>query len=129
MQRLTGLLFSRFYWHETHGWPAGRFTNRLGIVGVVLTALDVWFDELRRNQTHLVPQLDQLARPIMRTATGLHRYQTRFKLAEEIQHLRTFELLAAFDLLMAINAVNLKNLLCQIDANSLKFHLDFSLWD
>jgi hypothetical protein len=30
---------------------------------------------------------------------------------------------------MAINAVNLENLLCQINANSLKFHLDFSLWD
>ena len=30
---------------------------------------------------------------------------------------------------MAVYAVNLKNLLCQINTNSFKFHLDSSLWD
>lgn len=49
VQRLSGLLLSRFNRHETHGWPAGRLTNRLGIVGVVFTALDVRLDELRCN--------------------------------------------------------------------------------
>ena len=129
VQRLTGLLLSRFYRYKTHGRPAGRFTNCLGIVGVIFTALDVRFDELRGNQAHLMAQFDQLSSPIMRTAAGLHRHQTRLKVAEEIQHLRTLELLASFDLLMAINTVNLENLFCQINANSLKFHLDFSLWD
>ncbi|KFJ89897.1 hypothetical protein JF55_16805 [Pseudomonas sp. 1-7] len=58
----------------------------------------------------------------MRAATGLHRHHTRLQLAEKIQHLMPFELLAAFDLLMAVDTMNLKNLLCQIHAYAFKFH-------
>lgn len=57
-------------------------------------------------------------------SASLHGDQTRLKLAEEVEHLRALELFAADRLLMAVDAVNLEHLLCQIDADSLKFHGD-----
>ncbi|MNJ68026.1 hypothetical protein D3C77_642410 [compost metagenome] len=53
MRRLDILLLDGLDGDEAHAGTAHRFTDCFGIVGVVLVALDVRFDELRRDQPHL----------------------------------------------------------------------------
>ncbi|MOA04528.1 hypothetical protein D3C78_1240870 [compost metagenome] len=124
MQGLAGLLLGTFHLDVAHVRSAGRLANRLRVIGVVLATFDVGFDELRRDQPHFVAQRSQLTRPVVRATAGLHGNQARLELAEEVEHLRALELFAADRLLMAVDAVNLEHLLCQIDADSLKFHGD-----
>lgn len=127
MYRLVGLLLSTFNLDVAHARTAAGLTNRLGIIGVVFATLHIGFDELRGNQAHLVPQHTQLSRPVMGAAACFHHHQARLQLAEEIQHLLPFELLAAFHLLVTVDPMYLENLLCQIKTNSVKFHGDSSL--
>ena len=76
LHQLT-LLFGRFDPHEAHCRAPNRLTDRLGVGGIVLVALDVGLHIPRRHQTHLVAELRQLARPIVRRGTGLHADQAR----------------------------------------------------
>ena len=55
---------------------AHRFADRLGIVSVVLVALDVGLDEVLAHQPRLVSKLADLARPKMRSGISLHSHQT-----------------------------------------------------
>jgi hypothetical protein len=48
------LLLDGFNCDKTHARPAHRFTDRFGIVRVVLIALDVGLNELRSDQLHRV---------------------------------------------------------------------------
>ncbi|MNN17799.1 hypothetical protein D3C81_1309930 [compost metagenome] len=121
---LVGLLLGTLHFDVAHVRTAGSLTDRLRIVGVVLAALEVGFDELRRDQPYFVPQHSQLACPVVRATAGLHGYLARLKLTKEVKHLRALELLAADHLLVTVDAMNLEHLLCQIDADSLKFHGD-----
>jgi hypothetical protein len=57
-----GLLIGALDRHEPHRRTLYRFADRLGIGHVVLLALDVRFDELRRHQPHGVAQGRDLAR-------------------------------------------------------------------
>ena len=50
------LLRNRLHGHEMHARPPRRFTDRLGVVAVILAAFDIGFDVLGRNQTHLVAE-------------------------------------------------------------------------
>ncbi|MNC96100.1 hypothetical protein D3C83_133830 [compost metagenome] len=52
MRRLDILLLNRLDGDEAHAGAAHCLTDCFGIVGVILVALDVWFDELRRDQSH-----------------------------------------------------------------------------
>ena len=65
----------------------------------------------------------------MGAATCLHHHPAGLQLAEEIQHLVPFELLAAFHLLVTVDPMYLENLLCQVNTDSVKFHGDSSLRD
>src|SRR5262249_42691005 len=69
MQQLTCLLLSRLNRHKPHGRSPNGFTNRFGVGGVVLVALDVRLHVLRRHQPHLVPKRAELASPVMRRRT------------------------------------------------------------
>src|SRR5690606_6725080 len=71
---------------------------------------------------NLMPELRQLARPVMRRATRFHADQARRQLGEERQHLRSPQRLANDDLAGGINRVNLKNALGQIEADRANLH-------
>ena len=48
------LLFWRLDRDEPHRRPAHRLAQRFGVGRIILTALDIWLDQLRRNQLHLM---------------------------------------------------------------------------
>lgn len=55
MNRLDVLLFHAFDRHKSHGGSSHGLTEALGIVGVILLALHIRLDKLRRNQAYRVP--------------------------------------------------------------------------
>ena len=67
-------------------------------------------------------ELDQLARPVMRRATRLHADQARRQLGKKWQHLRPSKRLADHNLAGRINAVDLKNVLGQVEADRGNLH-------
>jgi hypothetical protein len=78
------LLLGGFDRHKPHGRPAHRFADRLGIDRVVLAALGVGLDVLRRDQHHLVPQAVQPPCPMMRGAARLDTDARRRQLGEKL---------------------------------------------
>ena len=50
------LLFGSFYRHKTHRWPAHRLAKRLGVSRIVLAALYIRFNQLSRDQLHLMAE-------------------------------------------------------------------------
>src|SRR5215472_8093800 len=60
--------------NEAHARPLGRFTDRLCIGGIILLPLDERFDVGRRDQAHMMAQLSDLTRPVVRAGTGFHRH-------------------------------------------------------
>jgi hypothetical protein len=122
VQRKYRLLFWRFHRHEAHIGARHRLTDRLGIVAVVLVGLHIRLDELRRHQSYFMPQRDELARPMVRTAAGFHADEARGQVGEEGRHLAALELLAQHRFSVLIHTVNLKHALCQIDTHCRNLH-------
>ena len=85
--RLHHLLLHALNLNKAHAGTAYGFTDRFGIIRVVLAALDVGLDELWRHQACLVSHLTQLTRPVVGTTAGFHADQGRSQLAEVRQHL------------------------------------------
>ena len=54
MHRLEILLRNRFNLDRVHIGSVHRFTDRLGIIGIVLIALDEWLNKLRGNDVDRV---------------------------------------------------------------------------
>src|SRR5258706_4424975 len=113
LHQLT-LLFGRFDPHEAHGRAPNRLADRLGVSGIVLVALDVGLHILRRHQAHLVAELRQLARPVMRRSTGLHADQARRQNSKILYHLAAPELPPSTHLLLDVDPVHLKHVLGEI---------------
>jgi hypothetical protein len=57
--------------NEAHARPLNRFADRLRVRHVVLLALHVRLDELRRHQAHVVAERRDLARPVVRRVASL----------------------------------------------------------
>src|SRR5262249_35610420 len=76
---------------------------------------DIRLDIPRRHQLHGVPELGNLASPIMRAAAGLHADQARRQLGKECQNLIAPELPGDDDLTFAIDAMHLEHLLCKVE--------------
>jgi hypothetical protein len=66
------LLFHGLDRYEPHVGSAHRFTDGLGVVGVVLVALYLRFDELGGDQLDGIPSRLKLACPVMGAAAGFH---------------------------------------------------------
>ena len=122
VHRQRRLLLGRLHRHEPHRRPRHRLADRFRIGSVGLAALHIRLDVSRRHQAHLMAELDQLARPVMRRAARLDADQARRQLGEERQHLRPSQRLANHDLAGRINAVNLKNALGQVEADRGNLH-------
>ena len=86
------LLRDRLHWNKMHARSPCRLADRLGVVTVILAALDVGFDVLGRDQTHLVAQRDQFASPMVCAAAGFHGNLGGRKLGEKGKQLRTAEI-------------------------------------
>ena len=127
MQHQTALLLRRFDLHEAHGRPSHRLTDRLGVSGIVLVALDVGLHVLRRHQPHLMTEFRQFTRPIMGRCAGFHANQARRQRLEELQHLAAPKLLANDDLLGHVDPVNLEHVLGDIQTDRGNLHVDGSL--
>src|SRR5580704_2790263 len=117
-QHQRRLLLGRFHRHEPHRWPAHRLAKRFGICRVVLAALDVRLDQLRRDQLHRMPERLQPPRPMMGSAAGFDRNYRGSKLSEECHHFLAPQLLAQYRLLSGIHPVKLENVLRRIHPNS-----------
>ena len=127
VQHLDVLLFRAFQRHKVHARPADGFTDGLGIVRIILVALHIRLDELRRDQAHLMPLLDQLASPIVGAGTGFDTDEGRRQVGKESQHLASLQLLAQYRLAGPIDAMHLKPLLCDIQTDCRSIHLGFLL--
>jgi hypothetical protein len=77
VQRDHRLLLDRLNRHKAHVRPRHRFTDRLGIVAVILAILPVRGNELGRHELHRMTQTLELARPLVRTGAGFHPDEAR----------------------------------------------------
>jgi hypothetical protein len=80
--------------HEAHGRTLSRLTDRLGISGIGLLALDERIPVSGWDQSHMVAELADLARPVMRTAARLHGYRAARLSREERKDLAASQLFA-----------------------------------
>jgi len=73
-----------------------------------------------------MPQRAELARPVMRRRTRLHADKTRLEAAEQRQKLIAADLAAKQRPAFAIDAMNLKNILRDIQTDRGNLHVDGS---
>lgn len=118
MQHHDALLLGRLHRYEPHGRPSDRLADRLRVGHVVLLALHVGLHIARRHQAHIVTELDQFARPVMRGSAGLDPHQTRSELAEELQQARSRQLLSNDNAAFSIDAVHLEHRLRDVQSDS-----------
>src|SRR5271165_5026661 len=112
------LLLSRLDRHEAHCRPAHRLAKRFRVRRIVLAALQVRLDELRRDQLHRMPERLQQPRTVVACTAGFDRDHRRRKLLEECQHLLASQLLAQNLLLGGVHSVKLENVFRRIHTNS-----------
>jgi hypothetical protein len=111
------LLLARLDWHEPHVGSADRLADRLGVSRVGLVALDVGLHVLRRDQTYFVTKTDKLPRPVMSARTRLHAHQAVGLFCEEGEEFAASQFAPKHSVPGCINAVNLEDRLCEIEAN------------
>src|SRR5215471_497016 len=70
-----------------------------------------------------MPERLQLTRPVMRATAGLHPNQARREICEETRHLRTLKLLSEQHLALLVHTVDLKHVLCHVDAYRSNLHV------
>ena len=94
VNRLYILLLDALNGDKAHAGSTHGFTDRLGIVGVVLVALHIGFYELR------VCVIQQYPQPLI-----------------------TLQATLEYGFFMAINTVQMEHVLCQIYSNTTKLHV------
>ena len=107
---------------EAHVGPPNRFADRLGVVGIVLLALHVGFDELRCDQLDVMPHAAEFACPVMGAGASFHANQTGREFLEEFTDLTAGALAFDHDAFITVDAVDLKYDLCQIQTNAGNVH-------
>src|SRR5262245_60135295 len=98
----------------------GRVTAsqiRRRISRVVFAALHIRFDIARRHEPRVMPQLLELACPLMRRCARFHPNAARRQIGKEIKNSRATNALADYHRAICIDAVNLKHQLRNIDAD------------
>src|SRR5215469_18354354 len=97
--------------NQAHARPLGRFTDGLCIGRIVLPPLDERLDVGRRDQAHIMTQLSDLTRPVVRPGTGFHRDDAPGLRCEEIEKLRASDALAKEHMPGAIRSMYLEHVL------------------
>src|SRR6516165_5165981 len=107
--------------NKAHARPLGGFTDRLCIGSIVLLPLDERLDVGRRDQAHMMAQLSDLTRPVVRAGTGFHRNDTRGLRREKTEKLPASDALAKQHMPGTIRSMYLEHVLrdVQTDRGSL----------
>jgi hypothetical protein len=77
VQRQAALLLWRLGRDEPHVRSGDRFTDRLGVSGIVLMPFHIGLHIGRRHQTHTMANRLEFARPMMRRGAGFDTDQAR----------------------------------------------------
>jgi hypothetical protein len=111
------LVQERAHADKPHRRPPHGFANRRRVGRVVLLPPNIRLDIGRRHHPCVMAKLDQLARPVMRRRAGFEPDKTWGQRSEKLQELVAPDRLGDRNAPQSINAVNLKNLLGQIEPN------------
>src|SRR4030095_14820987 len=117
VKRQATLLLRCLGLYEPHVGSGDRLADCLCVGGIVLLSLDVRLDISRRHQPDLVTERLQFTRPVMGRGTCFNTDQTRRQLLEERQHITALQLTAKDYIALRIDTVNLKDRLCDIEAD------------
>jgi hypothetical protein len=118
MKHQAALLLGTFGRDEAHVRPLHGLADGLGIGRIVLLALDVRLHIGRRDEAHGMTESLKFARPMMRRRAGLDADQSGRQILEERDHIPALDLPADSDATLRVDAVNLKNRLCDVEANN-----------
>ena len=111
------LLVACLSWYEAHARPLYCLADDLGIDRVVLLALNVRLHVGRRYETHGMSESLQFARPVMRGGARLDTDEARRQLLEEREHITTLQLPTNDGTAPRVHAMNLKDRLCNVEAD------------
>ena len=95
--------------------------------GIAFGSFDVALHVARRHYPDGMSEIGQLACPMMRRAAGFHADQAGRNLAEELEHLLAAQLPVDDDLAIAIGAMDLEDILGEIDADGANLHVEAPL--
>jgi hypothetical protein len=118
------LLLHGFDRHEPHGGSPHSLADGLGIGSIVLIALNVGLHVLGRHQPDLVAKLAQLASPMVSRGASFHANQARWQGLKERHHLAAPQLLPDDHFLIGVDAVNLEDVLGEIQTYRANLHVD-----
>jgi hypothetical protein len=123
MQYQRRLLVPGLHRHEAHARPLHRLAARLGVGRIVLVALDVGLDVLRRHQPCVVAEDPEFARPVVRAAAGLEADPAARQVGEQGQHFGARQPLAQPHPALRIDAVHLEHVLRNVQPDRGNLHL------
>ena len=92
VQHQRALLLDALDRHKTHRWPRDGLADRRRIGRVVLAALHVGFDIGRRHEPRVMPELLELARPLVRRCARFHANEARRQIGKELKNFRSTSL-------------------------------------
>jgi hypothetical protein len=117
MEHQAALLLRRLGRHKPHIGPGHCFTDGLSISGIILVSLYVRLDIGWRHQAHGMPKRLEFPCPMVRRGAGLDPHETPGQLLEESNDVSAIELAPDDHIAFSINAMNLKNRLCDIETD------------
>src|SRR5437899_4443841 len=115
VQHQRALLLDVLDWHKTHRWPRDGLADRRRIGSIVLAALHIGFDIGWRHEPCVMPQLLELACPLMRRCARFHANAARRQIGKELKNSRSTNTPPDYHRAISIDAVNLKHRLRNID--------------
>ena len=123
MQGLNVLLLDALSRDERDVWLACRGADRFRVIAVVLLPPHERLDILRADQLDLMPERLELARPIECARAGFDDHRARSDLRHGRQKLIPHHPALQDDAAVAVDAVELEHVLCDIHAEGLDRHL------
>src|SRR5262249_24555080 len=115
VQHQHALLLDALDRHKSHRWPRDGLADRRCIGCVILAALHIGFDIDRRHQPRVMPQLRELACPLMRRCARFQANAARRQIGKGLKNSRSTNAPADHHRAFCIDAVNLKHQLRNID--------------
>jgi hypothetical protein len=101
--------------HEAHVRPSDRLADRRRIDRVILAAPDIRLHIRRRDQLHLMAELDQRARPMMRRTARFDSHHAWRQRCEKAQQLPAPNRLGDHQSPSGVNAMHLKDILGDVE--------------
>src|ERR1700730_5731567 len=123
MERLQILLLYVLNRYEAHRRPGYRLADRSGVVGIILVAFAIGYDELRAHQLNRVAELLDLARPVVRRAARFHPHQARLQLHQKPEQVLARDTLVHLHSPKGVYSMQSERLLCQVDTECFNLHL------